>query len=219
MPGLDQKLIAQIDHTRVLEHIKTDIRSDFILAPHYNAIFVNAGDALWTRLRDLLKAGTYNPELPLCMSVPKERWFTRPGSILQPFDRFLYQALADNVAPILEAQLDRTRSFSQILSQKEGVLFEPAHESWEKFQDKVSKICKQGHYIVKADISNYFERIPQHHLINLMTAAGCPGEVVNMLEEMLLSFQERDSSGIVQGVYPSDLLGNFFLSDFDAYCV
>src|SRR3569833_1544876 len=35
---------------------------------------------------------------------------------------------------------------------------------------------------------------------------------------MLLAFQERDSLGIVQGVFPSDVLGNFFLSDFDAYC-
>jgi len=51
-----------------------------------------------------------------------------------------------------------------------------------------------------------------------MTAAGCAPEVVNLLEEMMLAFRERNSFGIIQGVYPSDALGNVFLSDFDAYC-
>nr|WP_247645003.1 RNA-directed DNA polymerase [Brucella pituitosa] len=60
--------------------------------------------------------------------------------------------------------------------------------------------------------------MPQHHLVNLMSAAGCAPEVVRLLEEMMLAFRERNSFGIVQGVYPSDALGNFFLSDFDAYC-
>jgi hypothetical protein len=51
-----------------------------------------------------------------------------------------------------------------------------------------------------------------------MMAAGCSPEVVRLLEEMLLAFRERNSFGILQGLFPSDLLGNFFLSAFDAYC-
>ena len=79
-------------------------------------------------------------------------------------------------------------------------------------------ICDESQFILKADISNYFERLPQHHLVNLMAAAGCAPEVVSLLEEMMLAFRERNSFGIIQGVFPSDALGNFFLSDFDAYC-
>jgi hypothetical protein len=51
-----------------------------------------------------------------------------------------------------------------------------------------------------------------------MAAAGCAPEIVNLLAEMMLAFRERNSFGIIQGLYPSDALGNFFLSDFDAYC-
>jgi hypothetical protein len=97
MPGLDQRIIAQIDHESVIAHVKADIRSDFILAPHYNSIFNRAGDELWDQLKQQLRAGTYQPELPITMSVPKERFFTRPGSILRPADRLMYQALVDNV--------------------------------------------------------------------------------------------------------------------------
>lgn len=218
MPGLDRTIIAQIDHESVIAHVKADIRSDFILAPHYNTIFNRAGDDLWDLLQQQLRAGTYQPELPITMSVPKERFFTRPGSILRPADRLMYQALVDNVIEKLEEGLDRTRSFSHVLSYEVGQMFQPNRESWERFQARVAEICNGSEFILKADISNYFERLPQHHLVNLMTAAGCALEIVSLLEEMMLAFRERNSFGIVQGVYPSDALGNFFLSDFDAYC-
>jgi len=218
MPGLDSKILKGIKHATVIERVKLDIRSDFILAPHFNAIFVSAGDELWSRLEEQLRSGKYSPELPLTISVPKERGFTRPGSILQPFDRFLYQALVDSVSRTLEKNIDRDRAFSHVVSHKAGELFSPTQSSWEGFQAKIAAICEEGAYVLKADIANYFERIPQHHLINLMSSSGCAGEIVNLLEEMLLAFQERDSFGIIQGVYPSDVLGNFFLSDFDAFC-
>lgn len=218
MPGLDRRIIAQIDHEGVIAHVKADIRSDFILAPHYNAIFNRAGDDLWEQLSQQLRAGTYQPDLPITMSVPKERFFTRPGSILRPADRLMYQALVDHVMDRLEESLDRTRSFSHVPSDEDGQMFEPNHESWERFQARVAEICDGSEFILKADISNYFERLPQHHLVNLMAAGGCAPEVVRLLEEMMLAFRERNSFGIVQGVYPSDALGNFFLSDFDAYC-
>lgn len=218
MPGLDRRIIARIDHESVIAHVKADIRSDFILAPHYNAIFNRAGGELWDQLKQQLRAGTYQPELPITMSVPKERFFTRPGGILQPADRFMYQALVDNVMEQLEEGNDRSRSFSHVPSDEEGQMFKPNHESWERFQARVAEVCRASEFILKADISNYFERLPQHSLVNLMSAAGCPPEVVSLLEEMLLAFRERNSFGIVQGVYPSDALGNFYLSALDAHC-
>lgn len=97
-------------------------------------------------------------------------------------------------------------------------MFKPNHESWDHFQTRVEDICSESTFVLKADISHYFERLPQHHLVNLLSAANCKSEVVSLLEEMMLAFRERNSFGIIQGVYPSDILGNFFLSDFDAYC-
>jgi hypothetical protein len=218
MPGLDRTIIQTVDPESVIAHLKADIRSDFILAPHYNVVITHAGEDLWDQLMQQLRAGTYQPELPITMSVPKERFFTRPGSILRPADRFLYQALVDSIMNDLEGSLDRSRSYSHVPSSATDQMFEPNHQSWESFQNRVAEICDNNTFILKADISNYFERLPQHHLVNLMTAAGCAPEVVALLEEMMLAFRERNSFGIIQGVYPSDALGNFFLSDFDAYC-
>lgn len=220
MPGLDKKILDQIQPEILLKRIQLDVRTDFILAPHYNAIYVKASNELWARSQELLGSGRYNPKLPLTISVPKGRGFTRPGSILHPIDRVVYHALADLTAPILESQLDRSRTFGQLLTDvnSPNQLFEQTGDSWSKLQIKLSELCEQGGYFVKADVANYFERIPQHHLINLMFASGCQPETVRLLEEILLAFQERESFGIIQGVYPSDLFGNFYLSDFDAFC-
>lgn len=218
MPGLDRAFLDSVNFETLINQIKVDVRSDFILAPHFNSVFVNSSDETWARLAELLRSGKYEPDLPLTMSVPKERGFTRPGSILQPYDRIVYQLLIDASSATLEDQLDRDRTFSHVVSQTDGQMFEPAHECWERYQGKILELCQSGGFIVKADIANYFERVPQHHLINLMRSSGCPNPVVNLMEEVLLAFQERDSFGIIQGVFPSDMLGNYFLSDFDAYC-
>jgi len=220
MPGLDKGVLEKIDPSILLSRVRLDIGSDFILAPHYNAIFLQAADELWEEAHSQLKSGRYNPELPLTINVPKERGFTRPGSILQPIDRLVYQALTDLMLPTLEEQLDRTRAFSNIptIPVSTDSLFQASRNSWENFQNKLVKLCDQDGYIVKADVANYFERIPQHHLINLIHASGVQSEIVKLLEEILLAFQERDSFGIIQGVFPSDILGNFYLTDLDAFC-
>ncbi len=217
MVGFDRTLLSRINAEKVLEDIKSDVRTDFIFAPHLNAIFVHAGDEVWNRSAELLKNGSYQPSLPYTISVPKGRGFTRPGSILSPVDRFVYQALIDIMYPVIEAELDRTRVFSRVVLHNDQEKSQSAHECWQNFQVAIQELCHAGGHIVKADIANYFKRIPQHQLINLSRAAGCLPEAVNLLEEMLLAFQGRKSFGIVQGLFPSDILGDFYMSNLDAY--
>ena len=218
MPGLDKTIIDSIDFAIVGKHIKSDVKSDFIIAPHLNVAYLSVFEETCTRLTHKLSAGTYKPELPITLSVPKGRGFTRPGSILLPYERIVYQLLIDTVIDVLETQLNRERSFSHVPSLDDGEMFAPSHKCWSQFQNKIVNLCENSAYIVKADIANYFERLPQHHLINLMRSAGCASSIVNLLEQLLLAFQERNSFGIVQGVFPSDVLGNYFLSELDAYC-
>jgi hypothetical protein len=219
MPGLDKTIIDAIDENVVFRRIHRDLRSDFIHAPHFNLVFAKASEDLWGYTCELLNAGKYQPELPITISVPKPRGFSRPGSILQPIDRAVYQALADVIAPTVEAQIDRSRSFSQVLASPDDSdhMFVTEH-AWDNFQEQLKSLADQGGYFVKADVANYFERIPQHHLVNLLTASGCESGAVKLLEKQLSVFQEIDSFGIIQGVFPSDMLGNFYLSGLDAEC-
>jgi hypothetical protein len=219
MPGLDRAVLDSVEPESVFRRICVDLRTDFIVAPHYFFIFENASAELWERLYKQLKSGTYEPELPLTIAVPKPGGFTRPGSILHPFDRVIYHALTELAAPQLEASLDRNRVFSHVWLPYEAgdQMFKPEQECWEALRSKLTGLAQNGGYFVKADVAHYFERIPQHDLINLIRASDCLPGVVNLLEELLLAFRERNSYGIVQGIFPSDLLGNFFLSRTDAH--
>ena len=218
MPGLDRKITDDLDWKGAIENVVTDVRSDFILSPHFDLIYQRNADKLVDQTVNALKSGRYNPRLPITMSVLKGPILTRPGSILEPTDRLVYQALVENAVPSIEGQMDRSRTFSHIPSSDLLSLFEPSHKTWQAFQEKVAELCDNNPFVLRADVANYFEVIPQHPLINLLTASGVSGEVVNLLEEMLLAFRQRSSFGIIQGVYPSDVLGNFYLSDFDGDC-
>ncbi len=220
MPGLAKEILDQFDPEISSKRIQSDIKTDFIIAPHYNAIFLKAFEELWSRTYDYLCSGNYEPSLPITMSIPKKGGFARPGNILYPTDRLVYQLMADATVDTIEKQIDRTRNFSNVYSpdDKDSFMFESPHQSWEKYSQKISEMCEEDGYFIKADIANYFERIPHHHLINLLHSSACKPEHVNLLEKVLLAFRENNSFGIMQGVYASDMYGNFYLTDLDAYC-
>ena len=220
MPGLDQDVIKLLNPKRALGRINTDVQTDFILAPHYSVIYAHAGDDLWEILKEPLSSGRYEPELPITIDVPKKSGLTRPGSILGPLDRLLYQALVDLIGPTAESQLDRSRVFSNVLLKRDPLfhMFEPSYVAWRKFNHAITINCKDPNqrYAIKADISSFFERLYQHILINLLHAGECSPKVVNLLEKLMLAWMEKDSHGILQGMFPSDFLGNFYLCGLDS---
>ena len=52
----------------------------------------------------------------------------------------------------------------------------------------------------------------------MLSDRGYPGPLASKLEEILLGYTgERNSRGILQGMYPSDLFGNFYLAPVDQF--
>ncbi|MGD9115749.1 MAG: RNA-directed DNA polymerase [Dehalococcoidia bacterium] len=219
MPGLDQALVEEIDFTLALGRVKTDVLSDFLLAPHYSAVYTYAADDLIDRTKTLLRNGEYHPELPIFVDIPKRSGLSRPGAILLPIDRLVYQLLVDMVSVQAEAQLDRSCVFSHVLLSEDPdfKMFEPADECWQSMQRALKARCQDTGFshVVKADVASFFERIYRHNLMNLLHSSGCDSRVVNLLEKVTSEFMENDSHGILQGMFPSDFLGNFYLASLD----
>ena len=61
MLGLDSSLISTIDYELTIGRIKTDVRTDFILAPHYSAVYEYVEDSLIEKTKELLNSGEYDP--------------------------------------------------------------------------------------------------------------------------------------------------------------
>lgn len=97
-------------------------------------------------------------------------------------------------------------------------MFLPTRVCWNALQKALSQHSKDAvvSYIVKADVANFFGSLNQHVLINVLHDSGYPKSLHSRLEAMLTSFAgERSSRGILQGMYPSDLFGNFYLAPID----
>ena len=221
MIGFDHNLIKEFDIENALKKIGADVFSDFIFAPHYSAIFVNAPNELREKLFQKLKQSKYDPKLPITIEVVKKSGITRPGSILNPIDRLLYQCLIDKIAPIADKDIDRLKVFSNILSTdcNCGSMFVPFGECYNKFKTKLRELCeeKKYEYVLYVDMANYFERIYQHVLINLLRSSNIKPEYIKLLEKILSAFSQKDSHGIIQGVVPSDFLGNYYLCGLDEF--
>jgi hypothetical protein len=118
--GLDDQFLKKIDWKLALSRVRHDLRSDFIYSPQLAFIYAKAGSELITELKLLLKSGKFQPGLPITVEVPKTYRIkvvspsgrlgpsvSRPGSILLPLDRLLYQILADEAAPIIDKNTDK----------------------------------------------------------------------------------------------------------------
>lgn len=218
--GLDAEVVENLDVSRALKRIKKDVQSDFIFAPHVSVVYQSAAEELWGLLSTKLKNGDFQPTLPVTIEVPKASGFGRPGSILGPFERLAYQLTVDEIAPVAEGTLDRSQVFSHVLLEddEDGFMFEQGTSCYLRFRNKIRDYCESGDYshVLKADVSSYFERLYQHVLINSLNSAGCNHFLVKFLEKFLLLLTQKDSHGIIQGLLPSDFLGNYYLCSMDA---
>ena len=222
MTGLDPNVIAAFSKDHAIGRILNDIRTDFIFAPQYKLLLDSIPDELWDEATGQLRSGTYNPSSLITAEVPKPSGMTRPGSILYPVDRLLYQAVGDHLAPLIDSQLDGTRVYSHRIAVPDPrfQMFDSRGASYEEYKQQVIQLCSEGNFThaIVADISSYFAHLNHHTLENLLNAAGVPEGLVTLLvKTMLEMWSGRFSYGIPQGLFPSDLLGNFYLSALDAF--
>jgi hypothetical protein len=232
--GIDSTMLSKIDWNLALKRISHDLRTDFIYAPHLAFIYSKAGQELIAKVTSDLGSGQYSSGLPLTIEVPKSfrirvavpskrlgPSFSRPGSILLPHDRLLYQALADQAAPIVAAKTDSARSFSHQLGEPDRVsMFLPTRTCWSGLQKALAKHAKSeaNKYILRVDVANFFGSLNLHTLINVLSDSGFPNALCARLEAILTNYAgERSSRGILQGIYPSDLFGNYYLVPIDRF--
>lgn len=210
--------LDSLSHDRSLGRIRSDVPTDLIYAPHISAIYTHLPDLIFERLKGDVKANRFVPGLPITIEIPKRNGLTRPGSILDPLTRTLYQLLVDEIAPFGESQIDRKRVYSQQLLDPDPdfLMFRSVSDCFGDFTQATDALAKKWTHVLKADISSFFERIYHHNLVNFLSSSGAPTEAVRALEKLLLSFTHKDSHGIIQGVFPSDFLGNVYLCPLDA---
>lgn len=99
-------------------------------------------------------------------------------------------------------------------------MFLPTRTCWNSLQKALAQHAERDHlkYVLKVDVANFFGSLNLHTLINVMKDSGYDKGLAARLEAILLGFTgDRSSRGILQGIFPSDLLGNYYLAPIDRF--
>jgi hypothetical protein len=231
---MDGAMFCKIGWDLALKRIGHDLRTAFIYLPHLRFIYSRAGDDLISKAKCDLESGQYSWGFPVTIEVPKSfrirvanplkrlgPSLSRPGNILLPQDRLLYQALADQAAPIFAAKTNPARSFSRQPSAADSAsMLLPTRICWTALQKAPAKHAKakRNDYILRVDVANFFASLNLHTLINVLYDSGYARQLCTGLEANLTSYTgERSSRGIIQGICPSDLFGNYYLAPIDCF--
>lgn len=218
VPALPVNVSSAIDPDLLAREIAADLESDFVVAPHFAILIKKDGASYVREVLSSLESGYAGPRPPHTIFVPKTNGHFRPGAILEPFDRVVYHAmswLAYDVAQHLETGRAISTASRVIHDLRTGS--DTRHSAWSDYSNQFEKISKSHPYVLTLDVAHCFERIPQHSLVNLLQAEGLHSNAKSLIEELLLGFRMRSSQGLLQGMLPSDYLGDLFLSRIDSF--
>jgi Reverse transcriptase (RNA-dependent DNA polymerase) len=142
----------------------------------------------------------------------------RPFVRVHPRDLLLYQALVDALTDVIEATLGSPEEvFAYRLSLAD---FDNPIEGSPTFGDYTRAVLEYAEqhpeeYVVQADVASFFVSVRSDELERRLLAAGSNPLVVRDLHALLTGWQAEGVQGLPQGLLPSSVLGNFYLTSVD----
>jgi excisionase family DNA binding protein len=206
---------SSYDVSKALLHVtSTDLRETWV-PDVLDFQDVPLDDSLLSRVSQRLNDNVVSP--PTEVPIPKTPFFTRSAVLLTLEDRIAYQAVVGSFAERAEAQT-YSGVYSARLATKPGKYFfrQKGTDAWLAFRKAVQREFEAGpEWLVKTDLTAYFDTISHDLLINEIVALNVPGRTIGLLRSMLRQWALVPGIGIPQGPNASRLLGNLYLHPID----
>ena len=154
--------------------------------------------------------------------MPKNTAFNfRKCALIQPHDTIKYLAIVLIITDVIEkarVPISQKRVFSYRFRPNDGYLFNKNYIIT-SFRAQVSERAKRRKtkIIVSCDIANYYERLNLHRLQNTLLSINCNRNAVNLINDLLMYWSNRDSYGLPVGSNASRILSEANLIGVDNY--
>lgn len=185
-------------------------------------------EANWPAIRDSLERidlDTYEPQKPMRVFAPKNRASVRLLYMLHPQDLILYTALTLIAKNDIEANripVSARKVFSYRADTTKPAELYDSRGSYEAYRAQLRARASKGsvRYVAVADIADFYPRIYQHRLENVIESVATTQRVRDvarvLVKKLIGNLLGKDSYGIPVGPYASRLLAEALLIDVDA---
>jgi len=178
---------------------------------------------LEVNLRDFRK---YNSEYGQVTNIPKKGFTVRPAVQPEFIDRILYQALADRFQELF---VPEENVYSNLANKSDSdYMFIDGVKSWIGFQNKIEENCRKYPYVIKTDLTAYFEHV-NHKLLNSriddLFSKYVEKEYLDGYKILLNKLLKRWGSphlnefSLPQINDPSSFFGNIYLDEIDKWLI
>ena len=183
----------------------------------------------WTDIRRYLSTldlDNYTPHKPLRVFAPKSRANIRVVHLLHPEDMLIYTALVMIIKDDIEsARISKRvrRVFSYRSSKTQPNRLYDARGSYDDYLTQLKRKAtkKSTSFVAVGDIADFYPRIYQHRLENIVEATASNQRSVDVarvvVRKLINKLMEGNSYGIPVGPYASRTLGEAVLIDVDAH--
>lgn len=158
-----------------------------------------------------LKHKTYQPSKLKEVSIPKPNGKTRTLRIPTIKDRVVQQAVKLIIEPIFEADF-KDCSYG----------YRPRRSTHDEIRNLAKSLFRDMYAIEKKtiqsiDLSNCFDTIPHHELMQLVSRRIIDRELLKLIKSFLAAGVMKEQKGTPQGGVVSPLLANIYLDKIDEY--
>jgi hypothetical protein len=156
--------------------------------------------------------------------LPKTTAFDfRRCALIHPIDTLKYLSLAISIADEIEAHrppIAKKIVFSYRYAPSKGYLFNQKY-TISAFQRHTQAKARQKRIkvLVSCDIANFYDRLNLHSLESILLSIGIDKVKVSLVNQLLLSWSNRDSYGLPVGSNASRILAEAALIEVDRYLI